>query len=85
MGSETGRGAALLIAVGHGVCSPALFNYAYMLYRAIHRRLVCVGRGGLSSPLLVGLLILLLAVNMGVPPFVNLWREVMIFVALLPQ
>ena len=30
------------------------------------------------------LFFLLIAINIGVPPFVNLWREVMMFTALLP-
>lgn len=83
LGSELGRHAALMMVVAHGVCSPALFSYAYYLYGDSHRRLLCRCRGGLGVPYMAGLFLLLVAVNMAVPPFINLWREVAIFVSAL--
>ena len=85
VGRELGRGAALIIVVGHGVCSPMIFRYAYYLYRSTHRRLLTRCRGGLAGPVMRFVFFLLIAVNMGVPPFINLWSEVAIFTALLPM
>ena len=71
VGRELGRATALIIVVGHGVCSPALFRYAYYLYRTTHSRLLYRSRGSLSVPLGRGVLLLLFYVNIGVPPFLN--------------
>merc|ERR1719290_744635 len=71
-GSELGRVAALAMVVGHGVCSPIIFSYAYYLYRFSHRRLLARSRGGLTSPMMCALFLMLIAVNIGVPPFLNL-------------
>jgi len=84
VGRELGRGGALLMVVGHGVCSPALFRYVYYVYQFTHSRLLCLCRGGRSAPLMLAVLAVLLMVNMGVPPFLNLWREVSVYAALLP-
>lgn len=83
VGRELGYLCAVLIVVAHGVCSPLLFALAYQLYLASHRRMLTANRGRLSTPLAVLGLFTLLAVNMGVPPFLNLWREVLIFARLL--
>lgn len=83
-GRELGRGAALLMVIGHGVCSPIVFSYAFYLYRFTHSRLLSRCRGGLSGALMSCLFLLIIAVNMGVPPFLNLWSEVMIFASLMP-
>lgn len=72
VGSELGYLCALLMVVAHGVCSPLLFAIVYRLYLHSHRRLLTANRGGLSAPLGTLLLFLLLAVNIGVPPFLNL-------------
>merc|ERR1719230_794262 len=40
-------------------------------------------RGRMATPLASLTLFLLLAVNMGVPPFLNLWSEVLMFCSLL--
>ena len=83
VGRELGYICAVLIVVAHGVCSPLLFAVAYQYYLTSHRRLLIANRGRLSTPLAVLVLFFLLAVNMGVPPFLNLWREVVMFAALL--
>jgi len=70
--SELGYLCAVMIVIAHGVCSPLLFALAYRFYQLTHRRLLTANRGRLSSPLAVLSLFLLLAVNMGVPPFLNL-------------
>jgi len=84
LGTELGYGAALLMVVGHGVCSPLVFSYAFYVYQSTHRRLLARCRGGLTRPVIAALFLLIIAVNIGVPPFLNLWSEVMMFTALLP-
>ena len=83
-GRELGRASALMMVMAHGVCSPALFRFAYVLYRGSHRRLLSNSRVGINRPLIAAAACILLGVNLGVPPFVNLWREVLIYTALLP-
>ena len=84
VGSELGYLCAYLMVVAHGICSPMLFGAAYRIYLGRHRRLLAANRGRLATPLATLTLFLLLAVNMGVPPFLNLWREVLMFCSLLP-
>lgn len=72
IGREVGRGAALIIVVAHGVRSPVLFRFAYHVYRYSHSRLLTRCRGGWASPLRSALFLLMIAVNIGVPPFLNL-------------
>jgi len=82
-GSEIGYLCALIIVIAHGVCSPMIFAVAYLLYANSHTRLLSSNRGLLTIPLLRMLLFFLLAINIGVPPFLNLWREVLIFISLI--
>lgn len=84
VGSELGYLSAYLMVVAHGICSPLLFGIAYRFYQGRHSRLLNSNRGRLATPLATLALFLLLAVNMGVPPFLNLWREVLMFCSLLP-
>ena len=77
-GSELGYHCALIMVVAHGVCSPLLFGFAFHLYSSTSSRLLVHNRGNLSSPLAALTLFALLAVNIGVPPFLNVWAEVMI-------
>ena len=84
VGSELGYLCAYLMVVAHGICSPLLFGAAYRIYLGRHRRLLTANRGRLAAPLASFTLFLLLAVNMGAPPFLNLWREVLMFCSLLP-
>jgi len=72
LGTELGAGAALLIVVGHGVCSPMVFSYAFHVYQFTHSRLLVRCRGGLTRPVMAVVFLLIIAVNIGVPPFLNL-------------
>jgi len=72
IGRELGYLCAVRIVIAHGVCSPLLFALAYRIYLYSHSRLLCANRGRLSNPLAVLALFFLLAVNIGVPPFLNL-------------
>lgn len=70
-GREMGYFRAVMMVVGHGVCSPLLFSIAFVMYSNSHTRLISHNRGCLSSPSICFFLFCLLCVNIGVPPFLN--------------
>ena len=70
-GRELGYSCALVIMVAHGICSPLLFGVAFYLYENSHTRLLSQNRGNLGAPLVTFFIFVLLAVNIGVPPFLN--------------
>ena len=82
-GLKVGYECAVIIVVAHGVCSPIMFALAYLVYNSSHTRLISSNKGRLSTPILTFFLFLLLAINIGVPPSLNLWREVLMFIAFL--
>jgi len=82
-GLKVGYQSAVMMVVAHGVCSPILFALAYLVYNSSHTRLISRNKGTLSTPVISFFLFLLLAINMGVPPSINLWREVLIFVSFI--
>jgi len=82
-GLKVGYQCAIMIVIAHGVCSPIIFALAYLVYNSSHTRVISSNKGSLRTPVLSFFLFLLLAINMGVPPSLNLWREVFIFVAFL--
>ena len=82
-GSEIGYICALIIVIAHGVCSPFLFSLAYYFYVSRHSRVISCNKGFVSLPVMVFFGFVLLAVNMGVPPSINLWREVLMFLRLI--
>merc|ERR1719348_327787 len=79
-GVEIGYSCALLMVIAHGICSPILFALAYLVYNSSHRRVINNNKGRLATPILAFFLFLLLAINIGVPPSVNLWSEVYMFI-----
>lgn len=70
-GSELGYHCGLVMVIAHGVCSPLLFGMAFYLYTNSSSRLLVHNRGLLRTPIAVSIIFALLAVNIGVPPFVN--------------
>lgn len=80
-GSDLGYYCATTIIVAHGLCSPLLFGLAFLLYVKRHTRILAHNRGGLSTPILCFIAFSLLSVNMGLPPFINIWSEVILFCA----
>lgn len=70
-GSELGYHCGLVMVIAHGVCSPLLFGIAFYLYTNSSSRLLVHNRGLLRSPIAATIIFALLAVNIGVPPFVN--------------
>ena len=71
------------MVIAHGVCSPFLFFLAYYFYCARHSRVISCNKGLVSFPMAIISCFLLLAINMGVPPTINLWSEVFMFVTLV--
>ena len=82
-GYEIGYKRAIMIVIAHGVCSPFLFYLAYKLYCSSHSRVISSNKGSISLPAIIFFCFLLFAINIGVPPSINLWREVIIFLTLL--
>nr|AGS47804.1 NADH dehydrogenase subunit 4 [Zonosagitta nagae] len=82
-GLEIGYSCALMMVIAHGVCSPMLFAVAFLVYSSSHTRVLSNNKGSLSTPVLSFILFLLLAINMGVPPSVNLWSEVYMFISFI--
>lgn len=80
-GSDLGYYCATSIIVAHGLCSPLLFGLVFLLYTKRHTRLLVHNRGGLSNPGMCLIAFGLLSVNMGLPPFLNVWSEVILFCA----
>nr|YP_003433820.1 NADH dehydrogenase subunit 4 [Flaccisagitta enflata]BAI68186.1 NADH dehydrogenase subunit 4 [Flaccisagitta enflata] len=79
-GFEMGYKSALMMVIAHGVCSPFLFGWGYSLYLSSHSRVITVNKGQMSDPKMVFIGFMLLAINMGVPPFLNLWSEIIMFI-----
>ena len=71
-GCEMGYKCAILIVIAHGICSPFLFAMAYYLYTSRHSRVITSNKGSISFPIVVFVCFMLLAINIGVPPSVNL-------------
>ena len=82
-GMEMGYFCAIIIVVAHGVCSPIIFSLAFLVYNSSHTRLISRNKGTLATPIISFFLFTILAINIGVPPRLNLWSEVIIFVSLL--
>jgi len=82
-GREIGYKCAFIMVIAHGVCSPFLFLLSYYFYMARHSRVISCNKGFVSIPILVFMRFVLFGVNMGVPPSINLWREVLMFVGVI--
>nr|YP_004842040.1 NADH dehydrogenase subunit 4 [Mytilus californianus]ACV65349.1 NADH dehydrogenase subunit 4 [Mytilus californianus] len=71
---------AILIMVGHGLCSSGLFSYVNVVYKMSHSRLLVMNKGGLLiCPSLVLMCFLLSSSNMAAPPSLNLFGEILVF------
>lgn len=75
---------ALVIIIAHGFCSSALFILANCIYEKTHTRSLYTIKGLLLSlPILSLWWFLFSAINMAVPPTINLLREIIIFPAII--
>lgn len=71
-GIEVGYICAIIMVVAHGVCSPMIFALAYLVYNSSHTRLISSNKGTLATPIISFFLFIILAINIGVPPRLNL-------------
>jgi NADH-ubiquinone oxidoreductase chain 4 len=72
---------AILIIVGHGLCSSGLFALVNTFYLRRHSRLLVINKGYLILSPCVGLLCFLLVVgNIASPPTLNLLGELFIYI-----
>lgn len=79
-GREIGVYGALLIRVAHGLISSGLFFQSGLLYSLRNSRLFMFNRGGLNlAPSLRILWFIFRVRNIGAPPTLNFWREIIIF------
>jgi len=83
MGNEMGYASSLVIVVAHGFCSPILFALSYMVYCSSHSRTIFNNKGILRVPLVSIVLFLLLTINIGVPPTLTFFRELLIITILI--
>lgn len=71
---------AIIIMVGHGLCSSGLFRYVNAIYKMRHSRLLVINKGGLLfCPVLVLMCFLLRSRNIAAPPSLNLFGEILVF------
>ena len=76
-----GLNGALIVMVGHGLCSSGLFCLANIVYERVSRRRLLIGKGLLNFIPRIGLWwFLLRAGNMAAPPTLNLLGEVRLII-----
>lgn len=80
---KIGYSAATIIVIAHGVCRPSIFALASNLYRNSHTRLMVINKGNVSTPLVILISIIIIRANIGVPPSINLWSEVIAITSLI--
>nr|YP_009231711.1 NADH dehydrogenase subunit 4 [Moloha majora]ALZ50229.1 NADH dehydrogenase subunit 4 [Moloha majora] len=79
-----GLSGAVLVMVGHGLCSSGLFCLANMVYERVGSRSLLVSKGLLNFMPSMGLWWFLLSVsNMAAPPSLNLLGEISLIVSII--
>nr|YP_008238988.1 NADH dehydrogenase subunit 4 [Palinurellus wieneckii]AGN95859.1 NADH dehydrogenase subunit 4 [Palinurellus wieneckii] len=79
-----GVNGAVVVMVGHGLCSSGLFCIANMVYERIGSRSMLIGKGLLSFMPSMGLWWFLLSIsNMAAPPSLNLLGEIQLISSLV--
>lgn len=82
--SHWGNTAVILINLGHGLTRSILFSIVNIFYEASHSRSIILNKGVLIlSPITAILILIGLLRNGGAPPFINLLREIFIFIPLI--
>lgn len=80
-GREIGYTCGLIIVFSHGLSSPFLFAFSYWLYVSSHSRIII---NNLSTwPIRIFGFIGLVSLNIGVPPSLSVWSEVLLARSLL--
>ena len=80
-GRELGYSCAFIIVLAHGLSSPFLFAFAYWLYSTSHSRLIL--NNARTWPLLILWLFTLVSLNIGVPPRLTVWAEVLMSIRII--
>nr|YP_009407634.1 NADH dehydrogenase subunit 4 [Maja squinado]ASF62451.1 NADH dehydrogenase subunit 4 [Maja squinado] len=79
-----GLSGAVIVMIGHGLCSSGLFCLANIVYERLGSRSLLIGKGLLSFMPSMGLWWFLLSVcNMASPPSLNLLGEINLIISLL--
>nr|CDL72628.1 NADH dehydrogenase subunit 4 [Cherax destructor] len=82
--SSWGLNGALVVMVGHGLCSSGLFCLANMVYERLGSRSLMISKGLLSFMPSMGFWWFLLAVgNMAAPPTLNLMGEISLIISVV--
>nr|YP_009116481.1 NADH dehydrogenase subunit 4 [Cherax bicarinatus]AJD80509.1 NADH dehydrogenase subunit 4 [Cherax bicarinatus] len=82
--SGWGLNGALVVMVGHGLCSSGLFCLANMVYERLGSRSLMISKGLLNIMPNMGLWWFLLAVgNMAAPPTLNLMGEISLIISVV--
>nr|YP_009339287.1 NADH dehydrogenase subunit 4 [Eulimnogammarus cyaneus]APL97177.1 NADH dehydrogenase subunit 4 [Eulimnogammarus cyaneus] len=77
--SDWGFKGAMVVMIGHGLCSSGLFYLANVVYERSHSRSMAVSKGFLTlMPSMCLWWFILLGVNMASPPSLNLLGEIML-------
>lgn len=80
--SYLGMIGAIIIMIGHGLCSSGLFRCVTLMYKSRGSRSILINKGYLFiSPLLCTLRFLLISRNIAAPPRLNLLGEILIFIS----
>nr|ANI87261.1 NADH dehydrogenase subunit 4 [Metopaulias depressus] len=75
---------AVVVMVGHGLCSSGLFYMANMVYERVGSRSLLISKGLLNYMPSMGLWWFLLSVgNMSAPPSLNLFGEISLIISLM--
>lgn len=78
-GTAVGLGGRVFMMIGHGFCSSCLFYILFVFYDRFYSRRMLILKGiNFYVPLLGGVWFLFLVLNMGVPPSLSFFSEVMI-------
>nr|APL97243.1 NADH dehydrogenase subunit 4 [Garjajewia cabanisii] len=82
--SDWGFKGALVVMIGHGLCSSGLFYLANVVYERSHSRSMAVSKGFLAlMPSMCLWWFMLLSVNMAAPPSLNLLGEIFLISTLM--
>nr|YP_009002525.1 NADH dehydrogenase subunit 4 [Cherax robustus]CDL72602.1 NADH dehydrogenase subunit 4 [Cherax robustus] len=82
--SSWGLNGALVVMIGHGLCSSGLFCMANMVYERLGSRSLMISKGLLSFMPSMGLWwFLLIVCNMAAPPTLNLMGEISLIISVV--
>jgi len=83
-GSKVGVQASVLMVISHGFCRPIIFAACFILYRSSHSRLFINNKKGIRRGTLPLLIFMLICGNLGVPPALGLWSEILLLLSIYP-